>query len=930
MNVHSVREGDDIFDAVLKHLVREEIDFSKNIVIFPGKRPSYFLIDKIRKDVKNPFISPIILSIDEFIDYCYEKELGCFDRKIDPLSGCKIIKDLLEEEKNSDFAIDNINYFIPLGLKIFSTLEEMLVESVSKEALKKEDFWLEIVKEYSEGEEEKKLQDLVYKNCQRLSKIYSSFYEKIEKNKFSTRSLRYKKVSESDITLKQFERVIFVGFFALTECERKIFEKFKNNDKAIFLFQGESAENYALKKIYKTVAFDISKIELYECPDSHSEVFHVASLLENNLKEKRGEETFLIILPTAEPLIPLINNLNLNLNEDYNVSIGYPLVRTPLFSFIKHLSSLYKTMKDMKIYVPAYISFLFHPYTKNIIYHGSAENSRIIFHTLEEILGREKYILYKDLKDFENEDICKNIQDIIGNDLNTSYIKTFLEFVNQNTINKFLEVKNIRDFAEKLKDLIKFVYEKTTAKNHILFFPYCEAMHNALTDLKHSLFATEKFEKISDYFDFFEKFISLYSVPFKGTPIKDIQVLGFLESRNLKFDYVYILDVNEGIIPNSEREDELLPFDVRKRLGVPTYIEKDILFEYYLGNIIAGAKKVSMFYLENGNREKSRFVEKIIWEKQKEQRDLDKSFVRPIYYSVNLSSYKPQEIKKTDSIKKYLKEITFSATKIDTYLNCPLKFYYRYVILPDETEEIKEELGGVDVGNIIHEILKIYFDERKIYYEEGKLENVIDKVLSEKFGRHINGKILILKYQIQKKLGELIKDYKKIVNAQNIEILDLELEKNTETYIEDIGNIKLKGMIDRVEIRDDKVFIVDYKKASNENYYKTRWNIFDLDNREEWKKSLKSIQLMFYIFLLNKSDYGYKPVNASYLLLEKKDLSKLEIKLFKDVEEEKNNFKFIDAIITKLISEIISKNEFSPTDNLEDCKNCPFLDTCWR
>lgn len=925
MNVEIVREGEDIFSSIIDKLVSQGVDFSKNLIVFPGKRPSYFLIDNIKNKINSSFIPPAIFSIDEFIDHCYEKELGIFDKKIDALSGCKILREITESKNLYNKEIEDTNAFLPYGLKLYSTLEELLIEDISKERLRNEDYLIDISNAYgvNEGLTE------YLSNFKRLSDIYEKFYKALESKNLSTRSMRYKKVASGDIKLNGYEKIIFAGFFALTECERKIFGKFYNDERVVYVFQGESAKRYIFDRVYEPISLDIDKIEIYECPDTHAEVFKVSELLDKELIEKKGKESFLILAPSSDAVIPLINSLNLKLNEDYNVSLGYPLVRTPLYSFIKHLGDIFNTIKNNNVYIPDYLKFVLHPYTKNIIIKNKSEYSRIIFHTLEEKLSKDSYVNYRSLEELESDTFLEDIEKPLNEELRLDEVKNFIGSFHKNTIYKFLEVKTIRDFSQKLKELITFVYENTTAKKHMLFFPYCEAFVSALIDLESSLFADEKFNTPFEYFEFLKKFISLYNVPFHGTPLKDIQVLGFLESRNLKFDNVYIIDMNEGIVPNSEREDELLPFDVRKRLNIPTYVEKDILFEYYLNNLISGAKKVSLFYVENDNREKSRFIEKIIWEKQKKEKNL-KNFVNTVGYNIDLSPYKPKEIEKTDPIKNYLKTITYSASAVDTYYNCPLKFYYQYVLLPGQRDEIVEDLGGMDVGQLIHEIMNIYFYDKKIDYDESKLESAITQGFTKVFGNNLYGKLLILKYQIKKKLTEFIKGYINSVNANQIEILELEKEYKTDITIQGIGKINIKGKIDRIEKRDGLVFVVDYKKSSSEDRYKVKWKKFDFQKRDEWQKSFKSIQLMFYIFLLyNHSECNEKPSNASYFLLEKKDLSKSEIRLFNDEEEVKKNFNYIDSIITKLIEEIIFEPTFKPTEDLSDCKYCNYKDICW-
>lgn len=912
MNVNVINESENIFQSVIENLVYQGCDYSKNLVIFPGKRPSYFLLEEIRKKTCKPFIPPTIFSIDEFIDYCYEKEAKVLDKKIDALSGCKVIRDLIQRNGIYDKYVKNLNRFLPLGLKLFSAFEELLIEHVTKQKLREQDYKIDA--------------NFIKDTLIRLSDVYENFYKYLESNNLSTRSLRYKKVSETELTISNYDKIILAGFFALSESERTIFKNFSLNERVIFIFQGKSANIYAFEKIYTPPLLNVKNIELYECPDTHSEVFQLSNLLVSDIKEKGDAKNFLVISPSPDTLVPLINSINLNL-EEYNVSIGYPLLRTPLYSFIQHIFDTLSSMEGEKIYVPDYLRFVLHPYTKNILYKNKAEITRIIFHKIEERLVQQKFINYRALSDIESDDLLKEIWALVKEEIAFSELKKLVKDIHENTIRQFQTIKNIKEFAIKIKLLVNYIYEKSTAKRHILFFPYCEAMLDALTEIENSLFAEDSFDNNSEYFVFFKKFISLYKVPFKGTPIKDIQVLGFLESRNLKFDNVYILDLNEGIVPDSEREDSILPFDVRKALGLPTYIEKDNLFDYYLKNIIASAKKTVIFYVENDNKDKSRFVEKIIWEKQKITKDLEGKYFQTVSYKFTLTPRKPREVIKSPSIKESLKNMSYSASSLDTYFLCPVKFYFQYVLLPRE-EEVYEDIESKDVGNLTHELLKHYFDDKKIAFDEQKFSKILDDTFQKVFGKELKGQVLIIKHQIKEKLIDFIKRYPDIVGTEDINIIDLERRFETQATIAGVGDININGRIDRIEKRKGKIFILDYKTSSNENKYKVRWDTFDLKKRDEWQKAFQTVQLIFYIYLLKLSKV-YNVDNAGIILLGKKDTAKCEIKLFNN-EAELQNIIHIDTIITTLLKEILTDDLFKPTDDQKTCKNCSYIDVCWR
>lgn len=918
MNVEVVNPEENIFGYLYQKLLNEGVDFSQNLIVFPGKRPKYFLLNEISKQVQKSFVPPSIFSMDEFIDFCYESELGLSHKKIDALSACKIIKELVSNKDLYKSHLKSFNTFLPLGFKLFSIFEELLIENVPANKLKNEDFNIDAT--------------YTITNLKRLSTIYELFYQNLENSNLSTRSVRYKKVSECKLNLSDYKKIMFAGFFGLTTCERAIFNSLMNDERVSFIFQGETAKEYALNKTYKPASNYYNDIEIFECPDTHSQVFKAAEILDN--ATKNCNETFLIILPSSTTLIPLINALKLDF-ESYNISLGYPLIRTPIFSFINHLFSLISSKKDGYFDAIRYLNFVLHPYTKNITLKLHAEDTRILFHTIEEHLNQNKLKTLIKISELEDRHFIDGISKVFNGSCSSEQLLTHIKTIHEKTIKPFEKIYNIKDFADKIKQLVNFIYEHSTAKKHVLFFPYCEALISALNELECSLIAEERFQNVDEYFDFFNRFISIYNVPFKGTPIKDIQVLGFLESRNLKFDNVYILDVNEGVLPNTQKEETILPYDVRMRLGLPTYKDRDTLYDYYLNGIIAGAKKVSIFYIENDTNEKSRFVEKIIWEKQKKDKNLKKQYFTPISYKFSLSPYKPCPVTKNGDINTLLKNLTYSASTLDTYYSCPVKFYYQYILMPSKEDSLEEGLESKDIGNIIHKILYEYYTDKKLNWDENKFNNILEREFHDKFGEELRGETLIIKYQIQKRIGEFIRSYYEQYR-DSVEIVELEKTLEAETNISEIGNIKIKGRIDRLEKRCGELYIIDYKTAGTADKYKVKWEKFNINERDNWNKSFKAIQMMFYYYLLKATNQS--PANASIILLGTKSSDKQEIKLFaggtenevieKTVREDIENH--IIKIIENLFTEIIKTSTFEPTKDLKECARCAYKNICWN
>jgi inactivated superfamily I helicase len=237
----------------------------------------------------------------------------------------------------------------------------------------------------------------------------------------------------------------------------------------------------------------------------------------------------------------------------------------------------------------------------------------------------------------------------------------------------------VGDFAGKLKEVVEYIYRSSTARLHPFFYSYSDAFLTQLDILSKSLMKETRFQEVASYFALFKKYIMASYTPFAGTPLRGVQVLGFLETRNLRFENVLFLDANEGIIPDTTREDSFLPFKARQMLGLPTYLDREEIMSHYFNMLISGAKEAHLFYIENDEKERSRFVEKLLWEQQKREgkRD-DRKYVKTIQYSVNLREENHHPIHKSLEMVRFLMGYRFSATSLNTYLYCPLQFYYEF------------------------------------------------------------------------------------------------------------------------------------------------------------------------------------------------------------------------------------------------------------
>jgi ATP-dependent helicase/nuclease subunit B len=938
VNVLLISSSENLVEKVAEHLTGIEKDYSSNLVIFPGKRPSHFLRKVLADKEKSSFIPPLILSVDEFIEHVHDESLGLEGRKLEAIDAISILYNIhaASPEHLGEKSFLTPDTFFPVGTKLYNELEELAIEGISPKKVREID---SIAGENIPEPTAKRLQSLSY--------FYEAFYKRIEEDHFSTRSSRYRAVSEKidRLNLDRFKRVVLAGFFALTESEKNIFRSLMRRGNTLFIFQeGEGMRKKLLDLgIPAQRGFPSTEPEIhcYKSPDSHGQVLGVSALLKNRIDQKeRMDESLVIVLPSSETLIPLFHQaLSLLDPDNYNVSLGYPLQRTPLFGFFNNLMEVVTTMDGDRLYVPYYLEFILHPYMKNIYFQGRAEMTRILFHTIEEALTEKRTRKFLSLEELESDEaILDAIKEKVLRaepGITLEMMRDHLEAIHAQTLGKMLSFRDVGDFAGKLKEVVEYIYRSSTARLHPFFYPYSDSFLTHLDILSKSLMKEIQFQEVASYFTLFKKYIMTSYTPFTGTPLRGVQVLGFLETRNLKFENVLFLDANEGILPDTTREDSFLPFKARQMLGLPTYLDREEIMFYMFDTLIRGAKASHLFYVENDEKEKSRFVERFLWERQKrEGRKDDKGYVRTIQYAVNLREENPRPVPKSMEMVKFLKEYPFSASSLNTYLSCPLQFYYEYVLGLREREVISEEFEKEEIGSFVHLVLCDYLKgktgsiltEKEMNLKE--FEKVFYKDFEEQYGKDPTGEIYLLRTQVERHLKDFIKYYQ-VPKIREFRTKILGLEQRVDVKKD---SFKLGARLDRVEKRGERTAIIDYKTSANKNYLAMRYPKLDLKKRDSWSEAIATLQLPFYL-LTYATLTGEKPetIDCMFLLLGKARIDTgIEVPLFDNETEFRENFGNLTEVIFSLLREIVNPDQsFMPTvDPKKNCSRCPYGYIC--
>ena len=920
-------------------------DLSKICVVFPGKRPSLFLVKALGKKIDEPFIPPTRFSIDEFMEFLFQKKR---DERI-PEGDIDLIYLLYrairesgdERNKGLDTIAESMGTFVQWGGKILRAIEEIELEWGEESGIEELALYDENIIEWARN------------LLKRFTAVKERFHNLLKENKLTYRGEVYRYVSEHIEEIEPlipFPKIIFSGFYALNASEEKTMRYLFEKGRAEIIIQSDIIDNkeeipksspyyfhQEWKKKWEVDFEEITKerekeadIRFYQSFDTHSEILNVDHIL--NESGEIGD--FAIVLPDPPALIPLLNIVASAHKNDFNITLGYPLKRTSLANLIKYIFSLQNTKSGKQgryqYYAPLYLNLMRHPYIKTLeIVQDNHSLSRLI-NTMEKLIIRKNR---KELKTFftleEIEGLIKDnkaLGKIPGGKQNLEELLEVLKKVHYLFIREFEGIKKPYEGAKALKKCLKFVYENASVRKYPLSNQFFGTLLEKLEEIQFSLFSKiEDFDNSIQLLKFLENYLNDTRIPFSGEPLKGIQIMGLLETRNLNFDRVIIMDVNEGIIPGVEKYDPLLPQHFRSAIKIPGYTEKESIYAYNFFRLINGSREVHLLYKQgklNTSDEniRSRFIERLLWGREKKGEKIELSM--PVF-KVEKVGRDDWEFPKSEKTLKNLREMKYHPTAIDTYINCPLKFYYRYVLHLEEWENIEEDIERSTIGIFIHKFLEEYYGQflnTKVKINKKDFMKTLTKNLNAEFRE--GGGSIIVKEIIKKTLERFIHYELERTKESDILIRGLEKKFMPVEFRVDGEKFKIKGSIDRVEEIDGEYYIIDYKTGTIQKPNKDKLNPPDAEDRESIRKRIRSLQLPIYAYLYSQeTDINPDKICAQYFNLrnpwEDNTLNNEKMHIFMDA------LKFILREITN------TDKSFTP-DNSDDnyCRYCPYSLIC--
>jgi hypothetical protein len=857
-------------------------------IVLPNKRAKIFLIEELKNQSLDTFLAPKIISIEMLIEEI--AQLRALDNIELLFEFYSVYISITDKSKHQDF-----EKFSSWAITLIQDFNEIDRYLINQNEIFSYLLDIERIKHWTPNVNN---QSKLVENHLEFWKLLPFYYEKFTKHllnkKVGYQGLLYRKSAENCVAFSENinnETYVFAGFNALNLAEETIIKCLLETKKAtvywdidsVFLKDEFHDAGLFLRKIKKswkyfesnpfnwiTDAFSKDKnIEVIGTPKSIGQAKIAGKIIENIVLENNSLENTAIVLSEENILIPILNALPVEV-ENLNITMGYPSKNNPaqilIFKLFQlHLNAQNRNKKQSVFYYKEVLEILNNPLIVSSIQANEVvkiiKNSNLTFITSNR-LG--------DL--FSKYDLLKN--------------ELVLHlFFNWNV--------SVNEVLEKLKAILIFIKTHLGNQNEQdkVTKAFIFSIYNVILKIINYYETYNKIENLEVLFSIYKQVVDQAQVSFEGEPLKGLQIMGILESRILDFDNVIITSLNEGKLPGGKSNNSFIPYDVKLEKGLPTYKERDAIFTYHFYRLLQRAKNVYLLYNTHSEGidagEKSRFITQL------EIEHLPNHTFKKVFYNAIKpdSIYQPVEILKTQPILDRLEQIAtikgFSPSALTNYLRNPIQFYYQRILGVRENEEVEENVAANTLGTIIHEVLeKMYapFEGKNIQIQVSDIDVMITNIESitlEKFievykeGEIKKGKNLIA-FEVSKRniYNFLIQEKLNIENGDELFILSLEKPHETKIQHKNLPfQIKIAGKVDRIELRNNTIRIIDYKTGKVEAN-KLKINTFDgltLDLAND-----KIIQLLCYALMFQENSlrenynvevgiFSFKNMKAGFL-----------------------------------------------------------------
>lgn len=939
--------------------------------VFPNRRAGLFFQKYLSEISEKPLFSPSILTINDLFMQLSGKHPA------DKIQMLFRLYELYKQRSGSSESFDEFIYWGEMLLNDFDDIDKYMVDArmlfrnvsdlksldddfnyLSPEQVQAiRSFWSSF---YPKGDSPN--QQHFLELWEILYDLYAGLRTSLAKDDCGYDGMIFREVVEQlekePMSDFPFDQVVFVGLNALSVSEERLLLALQKKGVADFYWDyvgpwvtdPDNKASFFLERNLKLFPSRMqlpatepvqAEIRVMGVPSAIGQAKQVYPILQALADEQQlTDESALrtaIVLPDEHLLVPVLNAIPEAI-QHINVTMGYPLAGTPVAALMEYILTLQKNIRYIDrvpvFYFRDVLPILNHQY---VMAAAPEEVSQLV---KDMTAGNRIYVHAADLNRHELLSILftpvQNTEEL------SDYLIHVLEALNACLRNK----RPNPDDEEKISNSTQ-----TTADIEQEFIFHYFATVNRMKEVMREA----KIEmRLDTYFRLLKRMTDLITIPFEGEPLSGLQVMGVLETRALDFDRLIILSMNEGIFPLKKAANSFIPYNLRRGFGLPTYEHQDSVWAYHFYRLIRRAKQVTLLYdtrttgLQTG--EVSRFVHQLRYHYQYPLID------ELVVYDVASSAVPPISVQKTTEVEKLLSDFlsggtrALSASAINTYLDCPLKFYFSVLEQIQEEDEITETVERDVFGSILHKVMEDLYAPFK-----GKLVTADLLKLLRKDQPLLTGTIarafaeLFFKSPVVRPLegenfltGEMIRKYAEKILEQDacftpFHYIKSEKKVRATITLSDRRVVQLKGFIDRVDSLDRVLRIVDYKTGSGKLDFESVEGLFDKEAKDRPKAVM---QVFLYAWMYQQlPEYTGMPIQPAiyYLrtLFQRSFNPVVEQKKGRGKADKVNSFQeFVADFEGKLrqcLDEIFNLDiPFTQTETGKACAYCSFRGLCGK
>lgn len=934
------------------------------LVITPNRRPWRYLSALYKSD-KKAMVLPKMMAINDLVDHWSAAIAPVPMYKANVLDQVALLHDCVKEAARGNdllekrFSPMGIHQFLPWGMRLAQLLEEFAVEGIQPENMPN-----------MEGELSRPAAAIM----DAIGSIWRLYNKKLEERKWTTAGLESFRVMRSCGEIPHYFRpaperpVIIAGFHILSGSHNIILQSLWKNGAYVCLhtdpaLAGGGRPHWScaphvewldrwdascMAATAEAPAEDRTGWHFFAGFDLHSQLARLKDVL-----AEPSDASTAVILGRNETLMPALHALP---RKDVNVSMGYPLERTPLYMLLEDTLRMHEnSFGENRFNSEDALKIIRHPYINmlSIDSDGHKENIRAKLKSLEaQIRERGRYW---DCPEVEEPGECATAEDL--------YAAVLYNFFRAPR-----KASTPAAFARLLKDiclfLIKYCKKIWVDEPHLDVETMYRLLNSVLPILRQNAIAGSTFP-LASLHEMYSQLARAERIPFEADPVEGLQVMGLLESRLLQFDRVIFVDATDDVIPGNSAQDLLMPDSLRYLFNLPDGARREKTAAYNFFRLCKGAREAHVLWQESaGNSDfydskkvRSRFVEEPIWKAEKVKPVLldtpngPVEFPRPLLRIPEKSLLTIERGQELEKAMDRFFDSPINATSLDSYFQCPLQFVWSSILNiyeNDEDAQCESQIAGKFVHKLLYDLYRGWGQKIvRVDILKGLKEKIADEVdrlareynLADKLSYH---SFLTLKKTIPIRLEEYFQN-----QPEETTVLALECGLASSVAING-KNYALEGRVDRIDVRGKELVVLDYKTGksipkNNQEF----WNDADFFGRVEealreynveqtgglWSElceNCSGLQLPIYLLLLEKSKFaqnGRTVGNAGWIPLR---FGGVETMLLaeEDGEANKQAINHCRLALGLTLAHIRSMPKFT-AEETEKCQDCCYRNLCF-